>query len=163
VRGDVAFLSQPGVRTVECVDVDTGRLSWRRMLPGIRAIVGASDNQVIVNTDRGLTALDASTGESKWQRTLNNVLYARPWSGSPYLLCAAQQDSATGAIPQLIWVSAQDGRIHKSNALPSLEDPQPCLGPIVVAQNRLWALVGRGYDNPERELVELVRIGKNEE
>ena len=158
VRGDVAFLCQPGVRTAECVNVETGRLLWRRMLPGLRAVVGASDKQVIIHTDRGLVAVDALTGESKWSRTIQRILYAHRWDGSRYVMCAAQHDLTTGDTPRLVWVSVEDGRILKSLALPSLQGSEPCLGPLAAAGDRLWAIGGHGYDNPRRELVELVRV-----
>ncbi|HND52167.1 MAG TPA: PQQ-binding-like beta-propeller repeat protein, partial [Pirellulaceae bacterium] len=57
VSGGKLLVAQPGVRCVDCIDVESGGLVWRRFLPDVRRIIGVSDGRAIVVTDAGVLAV----------------------------------------------------------------------------------------------------------
>jgi outer membrane protein assembly factor BamB len=61
------FAFQPGCRTIECLDLETGRIVWQRELPGITRLVGLADDRLIVQVDSEFIGLDARDGTTVWQ------------------------------------------------------------------------------------------------
>src|SRR5690606_13800794 len=71
IVGQRVILSQPGVRSLECVDANTGRLAWQQVLPNLETVIGAHEGRVIVRTEDAFIAFSADEGKELWR-------YARP-------------------------------------------------------------------------------------
>ena len=162
IHGNEACYAQPGVRAVDCVELDTGRLKWSRFLPDVMRIVAWQENTVVVQYDQGLRGLDANTGSTNWeQRSTDNMTLqmASPTaSKSPDLLIARsiRVDAGKKLQPQLVWLDIASGNIKSIKPLPELDGEEPRLGPALRAGNKLWTFFGRGQAEPKRELLEIV-------
>ncbi len=50
------LVTQPGVKAVECLDPETGRLIWRRVLSDVRRVLGVANGIAVVQTETALMA-----------------------------------------------------------------------------------------------------------
>jgi hypothetical protein len=150
------LISQPGSLALECLDPDSGVLFWKRVLPDIEAILGVHQNSAIVRLRRHIASIDVRSGNLLWRRELEDQLLAAGYFGPDGLLVsrAVKPDTDRKELcPQLLLVDARNGEIRQQLTLESLLGPQPRLGPIVAAGNRLFALSGNGHRTPNRELI----------
>jgi outer membrane protein assembly factor BamB len=150
------YISQPGVRSVECLDIATGRLRWRQVLPDVTGIVGLADGRLIVRAASAITALEAATGEALWSHDAGDLLDARLFDGQS-LIFARREPVATAGVqrPVLVRLDAATGAVTGTSPLDSLGAPLPLLGPLVRHGDRVWAFFGRGEGETGREIVEL--------
>jgi outer membrane protein assembly factor BamB len=161
------YVSQPGVRAVVALDPESGRLEWRRVLPGVRRIVGLVGQRLIAETDAGFTALDAASGKPLWQHDVEKTqdvdkrLDAVLCGGSGGLLYTKLEPvpNENNARPALVWVDLEDGRATSKTLLETLKHEKPKFGPLIVQGERLFAFFGRGEQDPNRDIVELTRKG----
>ncbi|MFO0868938.1 MAG: PQQ-binding-like beta-propeller repeat protein [Pirellulales bacterium] len=157
VRGDRLYVAQPGVRVVDCLEIDTGRRVWRRFVPDVRRVAAIDGTSLIVVTDRGLEALAAADGSQLWRRSVKAVgdtLLA----GGPQGIACTQFDLLEDGKqwrPQLVWLDATTGEPRVTVPLTAWTDPAPRCGPLIPYQNRLFAFWGKGPAEAKRELVEL--------
>ena len=56
----------------------------------------------------------------------------------------------------LEWINAKDGRSTGKADVQGLSNDDPRLGPVVSDGGRVWALFGRGQNETEREVMQLV-------
>jgi hypothetical protein len=159
-RGRV-YLTQPGVRTVDCLDAATGRLYWSTILPEVIGLVGLTDDLLVVSTETEIRGLALADGATKWRHAANH-LYGFPMVDRERLLIASRE-SAPGQSDQLrirlTWMNAADGKPTFTTLLPGLEDGDPRLGPLVPYKDRLYTFFGRGQHDPTRDVVELAPTG----
>lgn len=166
LAGGRCFLLQPGVPCVQCLDPQTGRLHWRKVLPQSRRLVGLIGKRLIIETAAGFLAVDTDSGAELWRHDADLVLTAQLCSG-PGGLLYSRADPVPGATvfrPCLVWVDPQTGRERARAPLDGLRHPRPRLGPLIVAGNRLWTFFGREPDpdrHPRRDLIELVPKGQS--
>jgi outer membrane protein assembly factor BamB len=156
--GDRVYVAQPGVRAIDCLEIDTGRRLWRRFLPDVRRAAAIVEGRLIVTTDRGIEALDLSTGTTVWRHEATKLLTGFV-AGGPHgvVYCRAVPSSdAKKQQPELVWIDARDGLTRTTIALETLADAAPRFGPIVPHGDRLFALFGRGQAEARRELLELI-------
>jgi|GEM_PF-1206076 len=158
------YLTQPGVRTVDCLDEATGSSQWSLTLPDVIGIVGRAGELLIVRTQRDFRGLDRQTGEVRWRRPLENVF---PWQMlSDSSLLVATWEKTPGNENQLrtrlTWLDPQSGEATASSIVPQLSDADPKLGPLLTHNDRLWTFFGKGQHEPTREVVELVPSGPSE-
>jgi outer membrane protein assembly factor BamB len=158
--GNRLYVAQPGVPNVECIELDTGRLVWRRGMVGLRRILDATADRLFLETTAGLEAFQAETGKPLWRREFRSLLngFARPGPG--LLLCADREMLDGGqTCPALLWLDAATGETKSRQVLSNLRSRQALLGPIVPAAGRFWTftdvLGGNGEVQPQREIVEL--------
>lgn len=157
VVGNRLFVSQPGVFAVECLDLDTGRRVWQQPVYDIRRLIGVTGESLIAETSRGWQAFATATGKPLWQRDAEQVLDAHvcPTTGDLLVAQREPQPNETWR-PVLVWLNSATGREIARLPLDSLADKQPMLGPLLVHNERLWTLFGRGLLEPHRELFELI-------
>ncbi len=156
------FIAQPGVRTVDCLDPQTGRQFWSVVLPELLGIVGLSGHRLIVRTETDLRALDLATGQTLW-RTLASELHSSQLVDDRSLLIAARQrtpQSNDQWLTRLVWLDAATGQPAATCTLPNLVDADPRLGPLVPYKDRIFTFFGRGQHDPNRDVVELVPAGE---
>jgi outer membrane protein assembly factor BamB len=162
LAGGRLYVAQPGVRTVDCLDPQTGRQFWSVVLPELLGIVGLSGNQLIVRTETDLRALDPQTGQTHW-RTPISELHSFQLVDERSLLVASRerpQQSSDQWLTRLTWLDAATGQPTAACTLPSLVDADPRLGPLVPYKDRLFTFFGRGQHDPNRDVVELVPAGE---
>ena len=160
--GDRLYVAQPGVPNLECIELDTGRLIWRRGLVGLRRILDVAGDRLFVETAAGLEAFHAETGKPLWQREFKGLLHGFARPGPKLLLCVERELFDGGqSSPALVWLDPATGETKSRQVLSGLRSKQPLLGPIVLAGNRFWCftevLGGRGEVQPHREIVVLTR------
>jgi outer membrane protein assembly factor BamB len=161
------YAIQSGLLSIECIDVETGRMVWRRCLLGLGRIVQLADGRLVVRDANALVALRAATGEVLWRREVSSGLMegvAAPGGG--LLLCGGQKWPGGDPCPALLWLDLRTGRVQAQSTLGELRNKRPTLGPMVFMNHRLWCFTGTKKDSdtlePQRELVELAPKGPAE-
>jgi outer membrane protein assembly factor BamB len=162
VQEGLVYLSQPGVREVQCLELASGRLRWQRTMPSLRRLVQVSQERLLVEDDTGIVALDAATGEPAWSYSTEALLHAQLSDNQQVLICCRQQIDKESQRPCLIWLEAATGRELARSPLVELADKQPMLGPMVSQGKRLWTFFGRGGRDATREIHELKAQGPAE-
>jgi outer membrane protein assembly factor BamB len=163
VAGSKLFVAQLGVRTVECLDVATGRREWQSVLPEVVGIVGLAGDVLVVRTESDVRGLDGSTGVIRWRYEATNVV-GFPMCDEGAVLVAAS-DAVDGSAQQqirLTWLSAADGRVVTSSVVEGLGDADPRLGPMVSVGGKTFVLFGRGQQEVARDVVELIPAAKEQ-
>jgi outer membrane protein assembly factor BamB len=163
VVGSRLFVAQPGVRTVECLDVATGRREWQAVLPEVVGIVGLAGDVLVVRTESDVRGLDGLTGTTRWRFEAGNVV-GFPLCDDESVLMATSE-AVDGSARQRIrfaWLSAADGRVISSSAVEGLNDADPRLGPIVPVGRKTFAFFGRGQQEVTREVVEITGTPSDE-
>lgn len=156
------FLAQPGVRSIECVDVETGRSYWTRVIPDVQRVLGVSGERLIVETSQGFVALDAHSGADAWRRVDTARLEGRLGDEDKllYVRRVAGERDDTNLRPELVWLDIHTGEVVATTVLDGLNRKELTFGPIIAHQDRLWAFVGGGAHEPHRDLVELAPQGE---
>ena len=157
------LFTQPGMRSIECVDIDSGRAVWSCSLPEVRRLIGKVEGVLLAETDRGLVGLDAETGELIWHHDESEMLNARAWDSSGRLMYAMREKSDTAATPwrvALVWLDVKTGREVARTSIAELQDAEPMFGPFISGNKRLWAFFGRAAGGRTRDLVELTVKGE---
>jgi outer membrane protein assembly factor BamB len=156
-RAGRLYVMQPGVPALECIEAGSGRLVWSRLLPTVHRIVGFVGDRLIVEAGDSLLALDAATGEIHWRHEIDEPLEAS-WCGEPggvvYSRKAASQHNGQFH-PELVWLDPNTGKATARTELNDLHDADPRFASLVVHENHVWALFGRGPQDPNRDIVEL--------
>jgi hypothetical protein len=163
VVGDRVLLAQPGVRLLECVEADTGRLLWSHVLPDLESILGAHDGRAIVRTEQALMAYDLADGGQAWRYDRPELCEGVLLGGAGGLLIVERHPTRQNKdrfVPRLVWLDPATGRPTQAFPLASLEDSDPHLGPLVSHGDRLWAFWGKNNHDPNRDLLELAPSGE---
>ncbi len=160
VEGNRLFVAQPGVRAVECLERDTGRSVWCRVLANVTGILGVDEDRLVITTEDGLAALDARTGEFLWRQTIEESHPA--WAlGDGTILSLERERVEPGKDLRrnlLVWRDMANGELLRSVALDGLDRNDPRLGLLIPHQDRLWTLFGEGQQDTNRRLIELVPV-----
>ena len=162
VAGRRLYVAQPGVPAVECIDLETGEVAWRRALVGLRRILDVADGRLLIQTADGIQAFRADTGQLLWQREIGRMLdgFLRPAPG--LLLCARVSWLTDQPHPVFLWIDLETGKTKARSPVPGLAAKQPAIGPMVAMRNRVWCF-SRANDSgdlqPQRSVVELVPKG----
>lgn len=152
------FLAQPGVRTVECVEPETGRLVWSKVLPGMESVIGEVDGRVIVRTEQAFLALDAKEGKQLWSHARPDLFDAILLGGDGGLVYVEREPTKANKdrfSPRLVWLDLTTGQAKHTFSLATLEDADPHFGPLVSYKDRLWSFWGRAQNDPNRDFVEM--------
>jgi hypothetical protein len=164
VGGARVYVAQPGVRAVECLDLESGRLCWRRAIPHVCQTIGLFDDKLLVETDFGIRGLDALTGRDLWYHQDAEILDVYAQGGPGGLLYVRRQPlGSKQQCPALVWLDAATGRPTGRCPLVGLTAEQPLLGPLVAHGNRLWCFAAvqdeNGVLQPQRNILELFAQG----
>lgn len=164
IHGDQVFVAQPGVRTVDCLAVATGRRQWSAVLPEGVGIVGVSNDLLIVRTESGVHGLALNDGGIRWRHDINDLFSFQLVDNDNLLL--VHRDKVSGRPDQwlvkLAWLNAVDGTTKATSRVNDLADNDPRLGPLVPYKDRVFTFFGRGQNDPARDLVELLPSGEAE-
>ncbi len=156
------FSTQRGVRAIEAIDLDTGRLQWRTAVADIRRLLGVQAGVLVVETQAGWLGLSPDTGERLWHRAargkhLEGVLVGD--SGS-LLIAEAQPWEGDTFRPVLAWIDAANGEEIAHAPLGSLQSKNPRLGPLTVWRDRVMGFAAVDAErDPQRTLYEFKRAG----
>jgi outer membrane protein assembly factor BamB len=171
VQDDRVFVFQPGMRSVQCLDLVSGRAIWKRGVPGVQRIVGLVEGQLIVRDARGLLALSVDDGSVTWRRALDHLLETYACGAADRLLVARLQIKNNLKHIELLWLDPSSGATRTACPLDDLAEsgdlsPTAAFGPVLLSGDRL--LVGfapkggnpSGGKNVGRELIELIPTDK---
>lgn len=163
VAQNQVVIASPGVRTVDCLDAESGRLQWRRVLPHIDRLVGVAAERVIVHAGDEFLALRLETGDADWRRQLLSPFDAELHGGPNGLLLAHKVESPDANNqfrPELVWLDPQTGEMRGRAVLSDLNHTDPRFGPLIAHQDKLWAFYGEGIQQPHRDVVQLTADGE---
>ena len=113
---------------------------------------------------RDLRRIDPATGKSRWFHDVEKRLDGEKRldavvCGSPGGLVYTQAEPIRGENnwrPTLVWVDPATGQTKARTTLEQLKHERPKFGPLFAAGERRFAFFGRGEQDPNREIVELV-------
>jgi hypothetical protein len=128
VDGDLVYVVQPGVLSVECLRRATGRLEWQRVVPQVSQLGVVAQDRVVVAADRGFVELSTVDGR------MLGCGEDRYWSSArdPLRRALAPADGGAGGGARVVDVLAADA------------------GSSFVAKPPLsaaWSAVGHGNDS----------------
>jgi len=152
------LIAQPGVKAVECLDPETGRLMWRRVLSDIWRVLGAADGITVVQTETALLAFSVESGELKWKLPFENSLSAYSFGDKTISVWNAQREKPKDGpwIPECHSIDIRTGSVQASQAFEQLKGDRPLVGPLVQTQpNRWWLFTGNGDKEPHRSIYEV--------
>jgi hypothetical protein len=157
------YATQPGVWSVECIDLGTGRLVWRKAVPEIVEVLGAYEGRLILRTWDAIAGMDLGTGEREWLYRIESLPAAACLGEGAGVVTCAGVARPNGAPPEdplvLFGLDAATGAKRSAAGIrgaAGLGQAGALLGPLVGRGGRLWLLAGQ-EDRPERcEVVELV-------
>lgn len=154
------YATQPGVWDVECVELTTGRLIWRRPLGGLTRVLGRTSEHLLVETDGQVLALRPDSGKPLWCRDLKNRLETRFCARPETLVCVqCEPNKENGKPPQLalLWLDPRTGQPLSRSPLATPARQDPWLKPLVIAGDRAWCFLASIQEPAKREVFELVR------
>lgn len=147
---------QPGVETIDCLEVTTGRLLWQFAGERPWRLLGRSGEQVIAETEAGLIALDLDTGNVAWRHDEPERRLTAAAVSDQYVAYMVRRGAADKPkMPALMWLEAASGQTIGALEFPQWQDNDPRIGPLVVAKDKLWTFFSKEKD-PNKDVVELV-------
>ncbi len=158
IAGERLLLAVPGARTLDCIDLPTGRLVWRNAIPELRGIRGVNGSRILADVGHDLLGIDPANGDIVWQTRLGGLLEA--WTlEKDLVLCARRGRALTPqSKPNLVWLDALTGRELSQTQLETTDREEWQLGPLVPAGNKWWLLGGSGWKDHKRDMLELVAV-----
>ena len=158
------YVSQPGVRAVECLDAHSGARHWTSVIPDLIGIVGIAEDKLLIRTETDICSLDKTSGKLLWLRDLSDLHSFALCGGKTLLVAQREPVPMQNNLIQtrLSWLETAGGNIVATTVLPGLNDPDPRLGPLVQYKDKIWTFFGKGQHEPARDLVELAPAGEAE-
>ena len=153
------YATQPGVWNVECLDLQTGRLIWRKAVPELIGLLGLLQQRLIMETADGLLAGDASSGETLWRHNVQNALEGRvcdPESGIVYGRLLPSDDPSKNPRWALVAIDPVGGRPMATSVLNTRRDEELLFGPLVINGARAWAFLAGSNQPATRQILELI-------
>ena len=155
----LVFATQPGVWSVECLDLQTGLLVWRKAVPELVAVLGCINGSLIVETADGFLGLDTRLGKTLWMHEAEKRLAGR-WcsdaTGVLYVRVAADGHSGGKLHPWVVHLDPQSGN-HRETPVPNFpRRDEPTFGPLVVGRGRIWGMLDTAAKPSIQEIFELL-------
>jgi hypothetical protein len=149
------YVMQPGVRTLVCLDQTSGRIVWQRVLPDAQRMEFCGP-RLLVRVRDGLIALNLASGDVLWRAGIERMLDGQIIADKGPLLLAAREQvrGENNWRPVLVWLDPEKGKEIGRYAIDSLKHEKPKLGPLLMHDGKLWALFGRGDQEPHREFLQ---------
>jgi outer membrane protein assembly factor BamB len=158
IAGNRLVIYLPGSRTLDAIDIATGKLVWRTPIPEGRGLRGVAASRAVVDVGGGLTGLDIATGKITWHTPVQNLLEAMAMDDRT-IVCARRGRAATPAHrPCLVWLETVSGREIAQTQIEVAEKEEWQLGPLFQAGGKTWFLGGAGWKDHRRELLELSAV-----
>jgi outer membrane protein assembly factor BamB len=158
--GGKLVMTQPGTRSVVCLDPSTGLQQWETLIPDVLGCWGVSQGLVVLQTEAGVQTLDAETGKRRWF-VAQTDLQPSALVGEKAILLARKVPKSDNKQPviELVWLDLATGNQQGATQVSELTDGTPRLGPLVPYKDRLFTFFGRGQHDPNRDVVELIPSG----
>ncbi|HEY1067813.1 MAG TPA: PQQ-binding-like beta-propeller repeat protein, partial [Pirellulales bacterium] len=161
------YVSQPNVRTVDCLDLDGGRLQWRRTyeaLQGLIGLAGPKRDVLVVALDEALEGVKLADGGSLWRRSGRLDLEGTVAGADSVLTVERIPTNNEQHRVQLSWLDPQSGKELASVPLAGtdqvkVEGRWPQVGPTVAAGGRYWVYFNAEERSPERKILEITATG----
>ncbi len=154
-HGEKLIVVQPGVRAVSCLNQETGRRHWHRVLPDVTSLIGVSRRVVVVRERGGARGLEMDTGRTLWTHRLGQGVATclDPATGYLATLSLAKDTDDDRAISiDFETIDVSSGETRWSGTLPEMEaPPQQVIGPIFMHGDALWVFHGAG--DPTRSIT----------
>lgn len=157
------YATQPGVWNVECLDLQTGRLLWRKAVPELTGLLGRIGERLIVETTEGLLAKHCLSGETLWHHDAENRLEAHLCSerlGVVYVRLEPGDDPAQNPHLVLVRLDPASGRTQATAVFNAPQHKEPLFGPLVTDGRRSWGLLASAQHPAKREILELTPLRK---
>ncbi|MBM84273.1 MAG: hypothetical protein CMJ78_27270 [Planctomycetaceae bacterium] len=155
ISANRVFVTQPGMRAIECLDLLTGRVLWTKATPKIQRLLNVSDSRVIYENADGFVSLTASDGALNWQHKAADRLNGFVCSPESMLYSKVVEMGKDKGHACLVWVDALTGKEQSRHILTQKLDKDPRFGPLIATNTRLWGFWGIGPKDPKREILEL--------
>jgi len=162
VVGKQVFATGRGVRAIEALDLDTGRLLWRTPLADVKRLLGVQQGVLVAETDEGWEGLSPETGERLWQHPRRGRPLEATLTGDSGVILIAQAEPWPQGLwrPVLSWINPASGEEIAHAPLDALIAKEPRLGPITVFRNQLLAFASVDDErDPARRLYECKPAG----
>tara|TARA_R110002072_G_scaffold146075_3_gene292900 strand:+ start:68846 stop:74062 length:5217 start_codon:yes stop_codon:yes gene_type:complete len=176
------IVGQPEGPTIDCLNIQTGRLLWQHVEPELRRVISQFAETILLETRDGLKAISVESGRTQWLHSASDLMDgiavgtlsaevstqsnggAQSGSsdhGDRHVVLAVrhvpnQEGRSSTAIPTLVWIDAADGRELARQGFPNLADREARVGPLLVTNDRFFAFVGKDRKEGKRDIVELV-------
>lgn len=158
IHNNCVIVSVPGVRAVCCMDLETGRQIWNKVLPTLRGVVCCQGSRILLDTTGGLTALSVDDGQIVWTRSLETRLEALHADDRVVITAQRLTVAPNKTRPYLLWLDLATGRELAQAEIDGFERTECQLGPLVHAGGKWWSLAGQGWKETKRDLVELTTL-----
>ncbi len=158
VVGKQVFATGRGVRAIESIDLDTGRLLWRTPMAEVKRLLGVQGRVLVAETQQGWEGLSPETGERLWHHPRRGRPLEAALAGDAGVVLIAQAEPWPNGLwrPVICWLDPATGEETAHAPLDELIGKQPRLGPITVWKNRLLAFAASDEEtDPARRLYEL--------
>lgn len=156
IRDGHVIVAMPGVRQISCLDLESGSIHWEHPIVNLRGILAASGTRILLDTVTGLVALNFDTGETEWQRPIENRLESFHLEGQTLIVGRRIVFQNGKSKPALQWLETETGQELGQSMVDVAEREEFELGPLFTAGGKWWALVGQTWKDPKRELHELI-------
>ena len=143
---DRLYVTQPGVADVECIDAESGELVWRKVLPGLKRLIGIVDDRLVVDTESGLIALAPDKGNVLWYHDMGDLLEGQLCGGPGKLLYTRREKvpgNDTLLRPVLVWLDPATGTERATVAIDSLKHDHPMFGPFLTSERQALGVRGQ--------------------
>jgi len=157
------YATQPGVWNIECLDLQSGRLVWRKAVPEMTALLGRFDQRLIVETTDGFLAKDADSGDTLWRHRADNRTEAwlcRPGPGIVYTQLADGTDRARQTQLALVHLDPADGEVLGRSTFDVPPHENPRCGPLVGNGSRYWLFTAAADKPAVGEILELTPVAR---
>ena len=158
VKAGRVILTVPGVREINCLELDSGRVAWSRPMTDLRGLLHVSDSRVLIETVKGLVSLDVRSGDIAWQRLIESRLEAFVVDGSTVVFARRVTFPGNRSKPVLMWLDLQTGDERGQSLIEVADREEVQFGPMFSAGSKWWSFVGQSWKEPKRELNELLQI-----
>lgn len=167
---------QPESPTIDCLDLQTGRLIWQHVEPELRRIVAPHGDSLILETREGLKRISSVTGQTIWRHSaaklldgiavgpLDSVLKTPADnvedSGRSTILAVRHVPNLDGRsntlIPTFVWIDSETGQEIARQRFSSLADREARVGPFLITKDRFFAFAGKNRKEGKRDIIEFV-------
>jgi hypothetical protein len=157
IHQERAYLIQPGVWTLDCLDRTSGQRHWQRVLPELVGLIGLIDETLVVHCLGEILGLSAHTGDLRWRYTQTGLLDGLVLG--PHVLCFRQVEGGTGKLRRIeaVWLDGQTGAVVGKVPVPGLEGAAPAVGNLLPTPHGLavWFQPDRHQTTAHLRLVRL--------
>ncbi|HUQ72868.1 MAG TPA: PQQ-binding-like beta-propeller repeat protein [Planctomycetaceae bacterium] len=155
---NTALVAQPNVRTVQCLDRQTGRRLWNRPLPRLQGMIAMHEPFAFAAEPERLTAIDTATGAVLWQTPLEGWLGPLAVDDNRVAVLRRETRKGNQGWLTLTWLDSATGRVLADSSLDAEEKDEWRVGPWFALDGGLWALSESGIKTAHRDLSVLTPI-----